>query len=211
MSTPFSSQLVKQANLLILLCLLFLAGCVPQRLQLSHSEFETLNIRLEINPNIDPGVQAIFQEKLDLFIMEYNSRAPLFYLHESNLQNEATLTIQIAENKLVSQNEQVVGVVASVVGLSLPFVMISAGSPIYVGFYYFPKDVSVAAISLSDDINALPAGFVQRNIVNSGFLRSYEKQVSKHGDKFEFFLATLVKELEDSYSKPDRQLVLTQP
>ena len=58
MSTPFSSQLVKQGNLLILLCLLFLAGCVPQRLQLSHSEFETLNIRLEINPNIDPGVQA---------------------------------------------------------------------------------------------------------------------------------------------------------
>lgn len=119
---------------LLLICffLLFLAGCAPQRLQLSHSQFETLNIRLELNPYVDPGVQAVFKEELELYIAAYNSRAPLFYLANNDFQSEATLTIHIAENKLVSQNEQVVGVVASVVGLSLPFIMVSAGSLIYV-------------------------------------------------------------------------------
>ncbi len=111
----------------------------------------------------------------------------------------------------MSKNEQVVGVVASAVGLSLPFIMISAGSPIYVFFYYFPKDVSVADVSLSDDINAIPEGFVKRNFFNSGFLRSYEKQVSKHGDKFGYFLSVLTKELENSYLKQGRRISQLQP
>lgn len=202
---------MKLRNLFICVCLLLLAGCAPQPLQLSHSQFETLNIRLELNPTIDPGVQAIFQEKVDLFIEDYNSRYPVFHLTNNDFQNEATLTIHIAENKLVSQNEQVLGVVASAVGLSLPFIMISAGSPIYVFFYYFPKDVSLTDVSLSDDINALPEGFVQRNFFNSGFLRSYEKQVSKHGDKFSDFLAVLVKELEKSYVEHGKPVSRLQP
>lgn len=202
---------MKLWNVFICICLLLLAGCAPQRLQLSHSQFETLNIRLELNPNIDPGVQAVFQEKVDYFIEDYNSRYPVFYLTNNDFQNETTLTIHIAQNKLVSQNEQVIGVVASAVGLSLPFIMVSAGSPIYVFFYYFPKDVSQADVLLSDDINGIPEGFVQRNFLNSGFLRSYEKQVSKHGDKFNDFLSILVKELEKSYIEKGRPVSQLQP
>lgn len=200
-----------QRTFIIGCCLILLfTQCTP-KLSLSHSNFDTLNISLLIDQSVDEGMTEMLVFRLNHFIREHN-RNPKYFLLTNNEEafEENTLTIQIVENRLVSRDQQIAGVVVSAIGLSLPFVMVSAGSGFYLGFYYFPEDVSKVNLYLSEDISGLELELLSRKFTNSGFLRSYDTQLLKHGDKFDYFLSGLIRELEKSYKKMDRDVVLSE-
>lgn len=71
--------------------------------------------------------------------------------------------------------------------------MIIAGSSYYLFFYYFPEDVSRVNLYLSEDISGLETELLSRKFSNSGLLCSYDKQLLKHGDKFDYFLSGLIR------------------
>lgn len=87
--------------------------------------------------------------------------------------------------------------------------MIIAGSSYYLFFYYFPEDVSRVNLYLSEDISGLETELLSRKFSNSGLLRSYDKQLLKHGDKFDYFLSGLIRELEKSYTKAAQEVTLS--
>lgn len=106
------------------------------------------------------------------------------------------MTIKLVGTELVKPGQQTAGVIVTVVGLTLPFVMISSGAPFFLGFYYFPQVRSLTELSLSSDISG-PSQAPRNFILSSpGFLISSEKQIEKHVISFDRFLLQLVKQIE---------------
>jgi hypothetical protein len=142
-----------------------------------------------------------FDEVLNRFIQKYNSENHTFRLTTCQNPQQMSLRLTVYQTKMVSPDRQAVGVAVSLLGFAAPFLLISAGSPIVVAFWYFPKDLSAVEHSLSPDIQAGLTPKALKYVSNPGFLRSQEKQVSKHTEAFERFLRYHVSEVEKAYLK----------
>jgi hypothetical protein len=100
--------------------------------------------------------------------------------------------------QLVTKQQQTAGVIVSLIGFSIPFVMVASGSRFYLVFWYFPRSSSISEITLSEDINGMRTKTIQRLVTAPGFLKTPERQVVKHGKHFSKALNRLLQELERS-------------
>lgn len=184
--------------LLIATAVLLLSACTtPVIVVKKNVDIQQLGIYLKAD---DPNLSFIagdLHRAVDDFILRHNANSRRkFDVYKAEAKDSASLRVAVLTTKLVSPGQQVVGVVASAVGLSLPFVIASAGAPIIFGFYYFPRVRSLTELSVSPDLavgNGAPRMFVYSS---PGFLKSPERQIVKHGVYFNDFLKALVTQIE---------------
>lgn len=180
--------------------------CTPSIIVISNADFESINLKLDIESTVDPAVSETLNMEFQHFIEDYNSKKKPFYLTNYEIQTERTISLHVINNKLVNKDQQVAGAIVTALGLTVvPLVMASGGAPIVIGFYYIPHDKSVVNLYVSDDINGLETPYLTTNFSNSGFLRSYNKQIEKHGKKFDEYLSLLIKGLEKEYIKKNKE------
>ncbi len=183
-----------------LTCLFFLViSCSTyQKLELKPgSNTRNIHIDFQIDQSIPSYISNELNSRLDQFITDYNSRRNRFKIdRESGSLN--TLTIKVQAVQLVTKQQQTAGVIVSLIGFSIPFVMVASGSRFYFVFWYFPRSSSISEITLSEDINGMRTKTIQRLVSSPGFLKSPERQVVKHGKHFSKALAQLLQELERS-------------
>ncbi|HYF67275.1 MAG TPA: hypothetical protein VD884_04025 [Ohtaekwangia sp.] len=166
------------------------------------ASFQTLNIFLEPSPGVIPEVWQGFNRQLDDFILRHNaSHKKSFLLARSTNANVATLRIKLIATQLVSSQKQTTGVVVTLIGLSLPVIMASAGAEFFLFFYYFPDVRSMTEVSLSQDIDASAAKPLGMILASPGFLKSPGRQVNKHVIYFDKFLNKLIRQLSKEYVK----------
>lgn len=192
----------KIAIVVFILC----CGCAgPSVVIKKNIVIQKLGIYLEAGYQSFPLIQRSFDLQVNEFITKYNATpGHKFQLFRANASDSSTLIIKLVASQLVSPGQQTAGVLVSLVGLSLPFVMVSAGAPLYIFFYYFPDVKSMTELSLSKDI--AQEGYVPKPFVLSspGFLKSPEKQVAKHVIYFDKFLSNLIAQIEKQ-SKPRKK------
>jgi len=186
------------------LALLFACiACAPPPAVLLKTDVEipVLSVFLDADRNVPTILFEGFQQRLDNFILQYNSsRKHAFMLKRTNQMENATLHIKFIATKLVSSQQQAVGVVVTVVGLSLPIVMVASGAEFALFFFYFPKTKSVFELSLSSDIDG--KGMPSNSLLTSpGFLKPADKQIEKHILHFDKFITFHINSLEKQYRK----------
>jgi hypothetical protein len=145
------------------------------------------------------------ESDLDLYIKNYNATpGHKFVLYRASAADSSSIRVKILTTQLVSPGQQAAGVFVTMAGLSLPFVMVSAGAPIYVFFYYFPRVKSVAELSLSPDIQGQANSRKEVILSSPGFLLPPDKQVQRHVIFLNQFLSRMVSQIEKqtARSKP---------
>ncbi|MFN6090658.1 MAG: hypothetical protein ACK47E_18090 [Cyclobacteriaceae bacterium] len=183
-----------------LIGLLILVGCgSQQKLALKvNTKIDVLGIDLQINPAINQVIHSELNKQLDDFIILYNSENHPFKIARSVDSKISSLQIRVQAVELVSPQKQATGVIVSLLGLSLPFVMAASKSQFVNFFYYFPKTASLSELSLTDDIDGSKNRTIQKNVYGPGFLKSPQKQISKHGVSFSKHLRICLKDLVKS-------------
>jgi hypothetical protein len=160
-------------------------------------KLETLGIYIESDPGFLPQLQDGFENELNDFIEKYNaSGSKSFLLKKSDNPATSSIRIRLMVTQLVTPSQQTTGIVVSVIGLVLPFVMIAAEAEFALAFWYFPHAKSLAEISLSDDINEPGQKPFQQVYSSPGFLKDSDQQIEKHISSFDKFLRLLVRQVK---------------
>ncbi len=183
---------------ILLAALIICSACsTPAVLVRKDVSIKRLGISFQAERTAIPSLAVNFEQSVNDFIAEYNSRPKRkFELYKASPTDSATLTIKLVATQLVSEGQQATGVLVSLAGFTLPIVMASAGAPIVLFFYYFPKVKSATELSLSKDIGdpaRLKNDFV---LASPGFLKSPDKQIEKHVIYFDKLLDNLVLQIE---------------
>ena len=180
----------KFSLVLLVLC----ASCAtPSVIVRQNAHIERLGIYLEAGEHAIPLVGNQFGTALDNFIETYNATPGRpFVLFRAQANDSSTLRIKLLTTRLVSPGDQTAGVLVSMAGLSLPFIMAAAEVPIVIFFYYFPNVKSMTELSLSEDINGATQLRREFILASPGFLKSPERQIEKHTVSFDRFLKLLV-------------------
>ncbi len=183
----------------VLLLFLFLESCAPLKLAVKpEAQIPALNLCVDYGPDLHPAIRDEMEAALDSFLLDYQAKGYPAYIRRCGRIPEApNLYINVEDGGgLVGRQEQVMGVVVSVVGLfAVPYFMIQSELPIYVWFAYIPRNVSHAAVSLSGDLARYPNMTIIRDVSNTAMFRSPSKQVERQGEKFYMFLWELVGEM----------------
>lgn len=194
---------MKKWILVILVCCV--ACSTPAVVIKRNITIEKLGIYLEAGEYAPPLIADAFTRELDHFIHTYNSETGhKFKLFRASKHDSTTLRIKLVATNLVTPGQQVTGVVVSVLGISLPFVMVAAGAPVYIAFYYFPEVRSMTDLSLSPDIASPEKARREFLLSSPGFLKSPEKQIAKHVISFELLLRELVKQIDKQSLHPQK-------
>lgn len=188
----------------VMVFVLSLTSCsVPKFALRSNAEIETLSICAGYSNEVPPQVQATFDSTIAVFVNEFNAEQHLFNLGPCYNDRRCGLNIDIKETHLVSKQKQWSSTLITVLGLSLPVVMLAAEASFVVFFYSFPNDVSIIDLSLTSDI-APRGSMLNRNISNSGYLMSEKRQIKKHGIAFHSFLNRELFWIEKEYKKQQK-------
>jgi hypothetical protein len=179
---------------LLLLC----SSCSSNILILKpNTQLQRLGICFKEGPYRNELVATSFENALDDFIARYNASAKRkFELYRAQSDGPATLTIELFETQLVTPGQQSAGVLVSLVGLSLPIIMASAGAEFVLFFWYFPNAKSMMELSLSPDIADPVHGRRPFQLSSPGFLKSPEHQIAKHAEYFSKTLAKIISQFE---------------
>lgn len=182
------------ALLVVFLCS---ACATPSVLVKKNITIHKLGICFDTGQHASPLITNQFNNKLDDFISKYNSD-PLhpFELFRASPADASTLRIRLMATRMVSEGDQVAGALVSLVGLSVPFIMIGANAPIIIFFYYFPQVRSLTELSLSEDISGIQTPKREFLLASPGFLKSPEKQLEKHARSFDNMLSMLIHQIE---------------
>ncbi|HET9487010.1 MAG TPA: hypothetical protein VFO54_06235 [Chryseosolibacter sp.] len=184
-------------NLTLCLVVLCISCSTPSVLVKKNADIQRLGLYFEPGEHSIPLIAQQFDDDLDRFIIQHNTKpGRKFELYRASPMDSSSLRIKLIGTQLVSPGEQTAGAFVSLIGLSLPFILISSGSPFYVGFYYFPKAKSLTELSLSQDIDGSLHPKREFLLTSPGFLMSPEKQIEKHVYSFGRMLALLVSQIE---------------
>ena len=108
--------------------------------------------------------------------------------------------MNVLSTRLVDGKRRLYATIINVVGLSLPFIMIDAGAPIFIFFWSIPNDYSNINIFLSKDLS--PRDTVYKKFVtNKGYLISEKRQIRKHTKAFTKFLNIELLRFEERYKE----------
>ena len=118
------------------------------------------------------------------YILWHNARPSGFKLELVDANERVDLQFTVLVSKLVANNQQTAGVLLSMIGLSLPIIMVSAGAEFVVFFYYFPRTKSIMELALDPELSAGPLNKINYPVSSPGFLKSEQRQVARHGQYF---------------------------
>jgi len=187
--------------LVIVISLYFLSSCKTVNYNLrSKIYIEDLNIRVKYDSLVPDTIKKTFDNKLNDLIEKRNSEYHKFRLVSVEDTNVRSLVFYVKDNKLVSNSTQVISSVITILGISMPVLLISAQSPIIIFFYFIPKDVSNIDLRLSKDLTYSKLTH-KRRVVNSGYLRNRNKQIFKHGEAFSKLVEIELDVFEKQYIK----------
>lgn len=187
-------------SIMVMLCLTNCAPA-PKFILKKPAQFETLYITLHASPYVIPEVFNGFQQRLDALIIRHNASADKQFLLEKGRASASGLHITLQGTRLVSSAQQTTGVFVSLLGISLPIALISAGVPFPLYFYYFPTAKSATTFYLSSDIGEdqrAPLNFI---LASPGFLKSPGKQIDKHIVQFDKLMVGIVHRFNKEYAK----------
>jgi hypothetical protein len=179
--------------------ILLFASCATTKFNLRpDTHIESLSICISYSDRVPEDVMSSFDQALSDFIFRYNNEPHAFRLSFCDDANRSALLIDVKETILVSKERQVSSTFITLAGMSLPFIMMAAHTPVFLFFYSIPNDVSVINLQLSGDLTTAFYSF-NGNITNSGYLLSQEKQIRNHGIAFNNYLNGFLRQLEKQY------------
>jgi hypothetical protein len=188
-------------RLFLLTLIVSFVSCVTTNYSIkSDSKIETLSLCVKYADIVPDSIKTTFDRTITSFIINYNQEPHEFKLSMCNDSTNSALMINVTGTILVSNGRQVFSTIFTMVGFSLPFIMIAANSPIIITFWMFPKDVSVLKLKLTEDITSIDSSY-NKIVLNSGYLRSQRKQIKKHGIAFNDFLRSEIRRIEKQYKK----------
>lgn len=180
----------------LFLLLLIASACTPPLALKKGSDPEPLYVFMEFHPSIPLQVQDELSSQLDDAIIAHNATGSKLQVErEDVLSNENTLRIRVHVTKLVGKKENAAGIAFSALGLSLPILLAAGGSDFVFGLYYFPRTTSVVEFQLSPDIDGSPKSPLFTPHKTPGFLKSPEKQITKHGYYFNITMKKIFKSM----------------
>lgn len=186
-------------KLLFAACLLLLCNACSSPIVVlkSNLSLQRIGVSFKRGEHSIALVADQLERTLDDFIIRYNaSPKRKFELYKTAPGSPSSLTIELVATKLVSSGQQTAGVIVTMIGLSLPIIMASAGAEFVIFFWYFPDARSLTYISLSDDIADPVNGKKDFVLSSPGFLKSPERQIYKHSQAFDHVLLKLVSQFE---------------
>ena len=181
----------------LFLFLLILSACTPPLALKKGVHPEPLSVFIEFHPSVPEEVQDVMSKQLDDAILLHNTTTARLPVERAYVMaNENTLRIRVHMTRLVGPKENAAGIALSALGLSMPILLAAGGSEYILGFYYFPQATSYMEYQLSEDIDGSPKSplFVMHK--TPGFLKSKEKQISKHGYYFNTTMRKIFKAME---------------
>jgi hypothetical protein len=185
----------------LLILFIGLIGCAPKLMIKKNVEVKSIGICLNYdNSTATKEISGYFDNILTGFIDVYNSQKHKFSLSKCIDQSKSSLIININSTRLVGPGGQAAGIMLSAVGISLPFIMIAAESPVWVAFIYLPQNFTKSNIALSGDISGNTVAALPRFFASSPYFGSMEHQKIVHSKRFYDFLTQIIKEVEDSYT-----------
>ncbi|MEQ1588382.1 MAG: hypothetical protein ABL895_21030 [Cyclobacteriaceae bacterium] len=180
----------------LLLLLIVASGCTVPKLVLNQNvKLDTLRVSLIFSQEVPDIVMNELENQFDAAVIQNNSSNKLKIQRVSGRES-GDLQIRVLKSTLVTPQQQTAGVFVSTIGLSLPFFMASAGADFVIFFWYFPKMHSAMELALDPSINGSPYNPVLVNLRSPGFLKSPERQISKHGVYFNNYLIRVIKDLK---------------
>ena len=180
-------------------------ACAPKLVSRPGVAIRQLGMCVNYDATVPEEMRLGFERHLQSFINKYNSESHSIYLYPCEDTNQEALRLYIANTNMVGPKQQMAGAAVTTLGLATPFMMVAAGAPFYLAFYYIPHNKSDAVVSLSSDLSPTENAFMNREFASWAFLVKPEKQVIKHPQKFERFLEILLQELEQGQKKYRRR------
>lgn len=187
--------------ILVVLALLAASCTTTQVLVNPAAKVDTLRVYLKGLENVPPFAARAYERSFDDFVINHNSRKHKFKTDRVLSPQAADLTVSILGLRLVKPEEQTAGFVVSMLGLSLPFIMVASGAEFYIAFWYFPKVSSLVEFELSRELAGNSPNPQRRLVRSGGFLRSPENQVLGQSQAFSRILTQVVGEMERSLKK----------
>jgi hypothetical protein len=193
---------IKQGGLLAFFAIALFSCVTPTKLMLKKDvKIDVLGVNLLVNPTVSSYISSELQRELDDFMMAYNAENHSFRVKRTDDCTTSCLQLKVYDVQLVSPEKQTTGVLISLLGFSMPFVLASSNSPIIATFWYFPRAGSVSEVSLSNDINYNTASPIRKVISSPAFLKSPQKQVAKHCLHFNKLLQSMMNEVDAENAK----------
>lgn len=181
---------------------LLTASCTTTQILVNPAaKVDTLHIYLKGLEQVPSFAARTYERSFDDFIIGHNSRIHKFKAIRVSSPHMADLTVTVLGLRLVKPEEQTAGFVVSMLGLSLPFIMVASGAEFYIAFWYFPKVSSLVEFELSKELTGNSPNPQRRLVRSGGFLRSPEKQVLGQSQAFNRILTQVVGEMERSLKK----------
>lgn len=176
-------KFIGQGFCLMLLCL-FIVGCTSPQLVLKNPRPEVLRVSIGFTEEVPDIVRNELETQFNKYILWHNARPSGFKLELAEAYETVDLQFTVLASKLVTSDQQTAGVFLSMIGLSLPIIMASAGAEFVVFFYYFPRTNSVMELALDPELSAGPLNKINYHVSSPGFLKSEQRQVDRHGQYF---------------------------
>lgn len=157
----------------------FFIGCAPKLLLKPDVNPEELAVCLEYNDFIPDSIRSSIDSVTEKFIADFNMGDHSFKLISCQNDSMRTLYLDVFRIQITDPGKQAAGVFVTTVGVITPFVLIAAGSPVWVTFAYLPKSYVSTKMKLSDDIADKGKSKTRQVFAGSGkYFGPYETQKS---------------------------------
>jgi hypothetical protein len=174
------------------LVILFLCiSCAPREFLSRTPPKSSYSIKLAFDPIVPEALRQSITEEFAFFTTASAARPVRFISVEDSW--EADMVISVKTFEPVTSGRSALGVFVTLVGMTAPILMASAGAPIVVFFWYFPKSESIAEIQFkADDGNA----FSMHRILGPGFLKKEGTQLKQHHRGYKAFFIRMQRHYE---------------
>lgn len=188
----------KLKTIFIVLALSTLAACMQKIVLKKDANIKELNVVLEFDKSISKDIAKSYRKEFDGFIIDFNNSNHNFKINETDVDGlDSTLLIYMASSKLINRTQQSKHAVFTVIGIALPIILISSGSPFIIAYAYLPQNRSEALLIFSKDLDGKGDASIRRKITSSPYFGSLEEQKQKQAKSFRAFLSDLMIEIEN--------------
>ena len=165
--------------ILVISILAVLIGCAPKLLLKPGAQPEEIAVCLEYGGLVKDSIKSSIDSVTQKIIEDFNMQGHSFRLISCQNDNKRTLYLDVIRIQITDPGKQAAGVFVTTLGVITPFVMIAAGSPIYVTFAYLPRSYVSMNMKLSGDIAEKGTPKTRPVAAGSGkYFGSYETQKS---------------------------------
>ncbi len=175
---------IKSLGQAVALLSILVCSCSSPQLVLKSPHPEVLRVRMDITQEVPDLVRNELETQFTNYISWHNASPSRFKLETVEPHEPVDLQFTVLVSRLVTSSQQTAGVVLSMIGLSLPIIMASAGAELVVFFWYFPRVNSVVELSLDPEISGGPYSKIHRVVSSPGFLKSEPRQIARHGQYY---------------------------